>query len=185
MDSITVEPLTVERRDDFLSFFDVDAFSDNPEWAGCYCGFFHFADPDWGQRRAAENRAFAEASIKSGMMRGYIAYEDGKPIGWVSANDRKAYARLDSMSLPEGESVLSVVCFLVSPQRRGQGVAARLLAAAIAGAKGQYNCVEAYPHKGTSTAAHCFHGPLSMYEKAGFAVVREEQAYWVVRRQLE
>src|SRR5258708_5372554 len=35
--SIVVEPVTEERIDDWLSFFDHDGFVDNPAWAACYC----------------------------------------------------------------------------------------------------------------------------------------------------
>jgi uncharacterized protein YndB with AHSA1/START domain len=35
-----IRPLTPDRIDDFLRFFDHDAFADNPYWAHCYCTHF-------------------------------------------------------------------------------------------------------------------------------------------------
>jgi hypothetical protein len=35
--AITVHPVTKERIDDWLQFFDHDAFAGNPDWASCYC----------------------------------------------------------------------------------------------------------------------------------------------------
>ena len=40
--SVIIKSLGPELTDDFLYFFDNLAFSDNPEWAGCYCHFYHF-----------------------------------------------------------------------------------------------------------------------------------------------
>jgi hypothetical protein len=34
---ITVYPVTEDRVDDWLRFFDHDAFAGNPDWAACYC----------------------------------------------------------------------------------------------------------------------------------------------------
>ena len=39
---ITFDRLTPERLEDYLDFFDAPAFTDNPDWASCYC-FFPFA----------------------------------------------------------------------------------------------------------------------------------------------
>jgi ribosomal protein S18 acetylase RimI-like enzyme len=185
MDEILVKPLTADNAEDFLGFFDSDAFSDNPDWAGCYCCFFHFATGVWEKRCGADNRAYAKEAIQQGKMRGYIAYDGGKPVGWVSANDRDAYAHLGTyVTLPAGENILSVVCFTVSPRHRSRGIATRLLNEAVWRALGRYEYVEAYPHKDASSAAHCYHGPLSMYTNAGFAIVYETQTYWVVRKRV-
>lgn len=39
---ISVCKLTHELLDDWLSYFDKDAFSDNDEWCGCYCRCYHW-----------------------------------------------------------------------------------------------------------------------------------------------
>ncbi|MGH2625730.1 MAG: hypothetical protein ACRDHY_03660, partial [Anaerolineales bacterium] len=78
-----IRRLTPELLPDYLSFFDRDAFPDNPRWADCYCAFFH-ADPaarNWEDRRGAENRAQAARLIEEGNLHGYLAYDEGKVIG--------------------------------------------------------------------------------------------------------
>lgn len=52
-----IHRLTPARRDDFLRFFDHDAFPDSPRWQRCYCHWLH-ADhktADWPNGTAAQN----------------------------------------------------------------------------------------------------------------------------------
>ena len=39
---ISICKLTADLLDDWLSYFDNDAFSDNDEWCGCYCMCYHW-----------------------------------------------------------------------------------------------------------------------------------------------
>lgn len=39
--SIEIKALAPELLDDYLAFFDSVAFTDNPDWSGCYCCFYH------------------------------------------------------------------------------------------------------------------------------------------------
>ena len=39
--NIAIKALSLDLIDDFLYFFDEIAFTDNPEWSGCYCVFYH------------------------------------------------------------------------------------------------------------------------------------------------
>lgn len=181
---LTIKPLAPALADDFFKFFDDTAFADNPDWSHCYCCFYHICDPGWEQRTASQNREFAQKAIGSGLMNGYLAYADGEPIGWVNAGDRASFKRLKDEPLPGGQRVFSVVCFVIAHAHRRQGIATALLQAAIDDAKGKYDFIEAYPLKGEQTAAFHYHGPLSMYEKAGFEVAGEAEEYWVVRRRV-
>src|SRR3712207_716032 len=92
-----VRPLTPERLADFLAYFDQDAFMDNPEWSSCYCFYYHFSgsSQEWNARAAAENRADKSALIERGEARGYLAYADGKPVGWCHAAPRPTLPGLD------------------------------------------------------------------------------------------
>jgi hypothetical protein len=38
--TVTINPLTAELLDDFVCFFDQVAFTDNPDWASCYCYYY-------------------------------------------------------------------------------------------------------------------------------------------------
>jgi ribosomal protein S18 acetylase RimI-like enzyme len=179
---LIVKPLTPELADDFLEFFDDTAFSDNPEWAGCYCCFYHIPSPEWERRTSAQNREYARKAINEGRLNGYLAYSGNDVVGWVNAGPRKGYARLGKENEPD--NACSVVCFTIAPAFRGRGIATRLLQAVIDGANGRYDYVEAYPLKGEQTCAYHYHGPLAMYEKAGFEIAEERKEHWVVRRKV-
>jgi ribosomal protein S18 acetylase RimI-like enzyme len=187
--TVTVKPLVPERLDDFFHFFDRVAFIDNPEWASCYCYYFHIAcsEAEWAKRSGAENREKTREGVLSGTTAGYLAYLDESPVGWCNANDKRNYARLAAdKSLPSDprEKVGSIVCFVIGPQYRRRGIARRLLEEACAGfEKKGYACSEAYPRRGASSDAQHYHGPLSMYLKAGFKVHREFPDFLIVRKE--
>ncbi|MGE5494921.1 MAG: GNAT family N-acetyltransferase [Burkholderiales bacterium] len=181
---LVIKPLSPELADDFLAFFDGPAFSDNPDWAGCYCCFFYIDSSEWLARTPSMNREYAKRAIESGRMRGYIAYLGGEAVGWVNAGPRENYMR----HIRQGEpGVCSVVCFTIAHAYRGKGIATRLLQAVIDSAKGKYDYIEAYPLKGEQTCAMHYHGPLDMYLKAGFEIAdefdipEENEEFYVVR----
>jgi ribosomal protein S18 acetylase RimI-like enzyme len=152
--------------------------------------FYHIADPDWDARTGAQNRAEAAALIRSGALRGFLAYDGKQPIGWCNANGKECYDRLAAESaqwgaVSPGERILSVVCFVIAPACRGRGVARRLLHQACASGAGQgYDWAEAYPRKVDRTAAQAYHGPLAMYRGEGFTTFRELEEFRIVRRDL-
>ncbi len=80
---IRVERLSPSSRDDYLAFFDHErgpAFSDNPEWARCYCQFYRVPRAlDWQAFTAGENRVAAAAAIDCGEAEGYLARTEPIP----------------------------------------------------------------------------------------------------------
>lgn len=48
---LLIRKLTPELLEDWLSFFDKDAFSDNEDWCGCYCMCYHY-DEELDRKRA-------------------------------------------------------------------------------------------------------------------------------------
>jgi ribosomal protein S18 acetylase RimI-like enzyme len=188
--TVTVKPLTPERLDDFFHFFDRVGFIDNPEWASCFCYYFHIAcsEAEWAKRSGAKNREKTREGVLSGKMAGYLAYLGESPVGWCNANDRRNYARLaadKNLEIDPQEKVGSIVCFVIGPQYRRRGIANRLLEEACAGfERDGYVDAEAYPRKGASSDAQHYHGPLSMYLRAGFTVHREFPEFLVVRKRL-
>ena len=182
-----VAPVDAGRVDAFLDFFDRVAFTDNPEWAGCYCLFYHHRGPGWDERSGAKNRAAAAALIRRGALRGFLAYDGDHPVGWCNANLRARFQRLaeepELRAGGEDQRVLAVVCFVVAPGERRRGVARQLLAAACAAAAEQgLDWVEAYPRKEAHTSAQHYHGPLSLYLSEGFVIHKERRDFWIVRR---
>lgn len=188
---LSIRELTPDLLGDFLHYFDHDAFADNPAWASCYCYFYlhTHATQDWETRSAAENRQAICQRIVQHQMRGYLAYDDQRPVGWCHAAPRVLLPALqedDALAAPDIEQIGAIVCFNVSSAYRHQGIARQLLAAACAGLQRQGMMIaEAYPRGATAhTAAANYHGPLAMYLSAGFSVYREFDDWLVVRRDL-
>ena len=183
MSDLVVKELRPSLRDDFLSFFDHVGFADNPDWADCYCSLYHF--PNKGKD---ESRLLASRHIEEARIHGFLAYDEGKPVGWCNAAPRTSYPVLHWLLGPGPdlwERVGSIVCFVVASSHRGKGVASRLLDAACRKFSQEgLEFAEAYPVKKPTSAAYNFPGPLSMYLKAGFTTHRDADWYLVVRKRL-
>jgi L-amino acid N-acyltransferase YncA len=139
MPDITCVPLSANRLDDYLAFFDTKAFTDNPRWAGCYC-YYPVHDPErteWAQRTAAENRDDVTACIHAGTTAVFLAYRDTEVVGWCHAGPWSMYPMLRDDPEPDAAKLGVVFCFVVAPTARGKGVATALLAAACEGLRAQ------------------------------------------------
>ncbi|TMI17729.1 GNAT family N-acetyltransferase [Candidatus Bathyarchaeota archaeon] len=184
MRELVVKELTPSLRDDFLLFFDSIAFADNPDWSDCYCSLYHFAN-----KGKAESRRQSANQIEDGRIHGFLAYDNGKPVGWCNAAPRNSYPTLHWLMGPgpdKAERVGSIVCFVIAASHRNKGVASHLLNAACKkfSQKG-LEFAEAYPVKKSTSTAYNFPGPLSMYLKNGFNTHRDADWYLVVRKRLE
>jgi GNAT superfamily N-acetyltransferase len=184
--AITVHPVTHDRFDDWLRFFDHDAFAGNPDWASCYCLEPHVpATPEHPERAWRETRTIIAGRLRGGTTFGYLAYVDGRVAGWVNASLRSDYALYRDVD-PEGPEpafVIGVSCFIVAPPFRRHGIASALLDRVIADAPARGAAwVEAYPHNepDESDAGH-FRGPRSMYDARGFEPIRVRDRDTVVR----
>lgn len=187
---VEVEPLSPDRLADFLSFFEGEAFSDNPKWSSCYCQCFYedHSRVHWPGRTAVENREIATRRIAGGQMQGLLAYRDGRVVGWCNAAPRALLHSLDAEPVPQPERVGTILCFLVAPSARNKGVATALLDAACDHLRRQgLQSVEANPRTGGTGAAENHFGPLRMYLAAGFTVRRtdEDGSVWVTKELLE
>lgn len=184
---LTVHRVTEAQVDDWLSFFDHDAFAGNPDWASCYCLEPHMpASPESPEGSWRERRAAMVERLESGGTYGYLAYVDGRPAGWVNASLRSAYGLYGSVD-PDGpppRSVIGVSCFVVAPPFRRHGVASALLDRVVEDASARGAAwIEGYPRNEPeeSDAGH-FHGPRSMYEARGFVPIEVRQRDTVLRR---
>ncbi len=187
---ITTQKLSESNMDDYLLFFDNIAFKDNPDWAVCYCHFYHYEgiEAAWSERSGSENRNAVIENIKLKRFNGYLAYAEGQPVAWCNVNKPEAYGTFfnysDSVSPPKAPSA-SIVCFITAADFRRMGIASLLLDRIIVDYKQEgYLSLEAYPHKNSKTDAGEYHGPLSLYQKKGFTIIKESEDYAVVRREL-
>jgi GNAT superfamily N-acetyltransferase len=126
-----------------------------------------------------------------------MAYIDSQAVGWCGFGPRHEMERLvRSRTIPavDDQPVWSLVCFLVLPEYRRQGVARALLRGAIDCAR-SYGApaLEAYPidpagERINTTSAYV--GSVSMFEREGFLRVLETSARsaglprWLMRLEL-
>ncbi len=181
---IEIHPLSPDRSADFMAFFEGEAFSDNPKWSSCYCQCFYedHSKVHWPSRTATQNRACASQRIADGQMQGLLAYHEGQVVGWCNAAPRPLLHALDAEPIAQPERVGTILCFLVAPSARGQGVATALLDAASDYLLRQgLQFVEANPRPSAKGSAQNHFGPLGMYLAAGFTVRRtdEDGSVWV------
>lgn len=175
--ALEIRRLSPELMDDFLSFFDTEAFADNPKWSFCYCQclYVDHNKVEWKARTAEENRAAACDRIVTDRMRGYLAYRDGKPIGWCNAAPRTMMDAFADEPDPDASLIGAITCFVIAKPHRRSGVATALLHAACEGLRAQgFTIAEASPLADASDDGKNHHGPLSMYLAAGFHVHRKD-----------
>lgn len=201
---ITIKRLSPELIPDYFDFFDNRAFTDNPPWGGCYCiGFQMTKDADQkalNEKAAAYGgqegfmRALREcvvSQITSGALRGYLAYVDGKSIGWCNCNDRANYPENavngEGIHMPDECRERAVVCFEIAPEYRGKGVATALLTRAVSDAREEgCSAFVAFPeaHADGVREVWDFKGPIRLYEKLGFVLASKEGEPLVMRKEL-
>ena len=168
---------------DWFDFFDHRAFADHLDWKGCYCTGCFMPRLKEFRSKSPRRKEYARWLIENGILKGYLAYEDGKAIGWCSVNLKSAFPRFKGIS--EGsEHVLSIACFIVEKRYRRKGIAQKLLKRVIKDARGKgIRLIEAYPRRKAQTLWGNYHGPHSLYEKNGFQSEKIRGAD-VVRRYL-
>jgi GNAT superfamily N-acetyltransferase len=172
-DDLTILSLTRERIPDLATLFDAGG---DPKW--CWCSFYRVRNLSFANSTPAANRAILEGLADDTPAPGLVAYAGDALVGWVSLGPRESYERLTysrSLAPVDDTPVWSIVCFVVARRKRGQGIARRLLAAAIEYAREHgATTLEAYPadtSDGRIPAANAYRGTLSMFERAGFEVV--------------
>ena len=198
--TLDIRELAPALLDDYLAFFDRDAFADFPWWSACYCRFWDDRvdiEGDSSARHRDDYRALVTELIRDGRQQGLLAYNDGKVVGWCNAKARLAYAmprRIEKAPADDAARVGSVVCFIVAQDFRGKGLASAMLDAACEKFRREGLAIaEAYPTTAPPSgpyadqipwSAHNHTGPLEMYRKAGFTVHQQLERFAVVRKAL-
>jgi len=195
--NIIIKPLTPELSADYFDFFENRAFTDDSPYR-CYCQMYQMTkeqakaalDNAVGRDPGCVSREIAERQIAESVLRGYLAYADGKAIGWCNANDRSNYPAEPMCDVPFYAPVenleKAVVCFEIAPEYRGKGVATALLNRVIADAKIEgYLAVVSFPIMRSERYEWDCQGPIRLYEKAGFLKAAEQGEYVTMRRELK
>ena len=101
MNEITIKALSPDLEKDYFDFFDNRAFSDGSPYYPCYCNAFNMS--------AGEIEAMRDQAKQYG----------GGIEGWKRSLRETAVRMV--------RQVLSIVCFEISPDYRGKGIAKQLL----------------------------------------------------------
>ena len=209
MNEITIKALSPDLEKDYFDFFDNRAFSDGSPYYPCYCNAFNMSAGEieamrdqakqYGGGIEGWKRSLRETAVRmvrQGLIRGYLAFDNDLAVGWCNANDRTNYYRVgefDLDHLPDESTyshsclpgqVLSIVCFEISPDYRGKGIAKQLLKQICSdAARNGYQYVEAYPEVSGQTSM-AFTGPVKLYEKNGFAEFKNDGKTIIMRKHL-
>ena len=190
---IEIKKLTPALIDDYIAFFD-EYPGETPEERGCYCSSWCAEDHRDGAdclSTPEKRRESAKTYIAKGTQQGYLAYADGKVVGWCNANTKLDCLNcffwiyiLKDIPVRDDEKVKSVFCFTVLSEYRGNGIAKKLLERVCEDAAADgFDCVEAYPNKAFSNTS--FMGTRSLYEKAGFSEHAVIGDFVVMRKNLK
>jgi GNAT superfamily N-acetyltransferase len=195
---IIIKPLTPELAGDYFDFFENRAFTDNSPYR-CYCQLYQMtkaqqkaelAKAGDGADMGLVSRKVAEQQISSGVLRGYLAFDDGVAIGWCNANDKANYpvesCTGDRFYAPAEKREKAVVCFEIAPEYRGKGIATALLQRVIDDARAEgFIAVEGFPVVRDERFEWDSTGPLRLYEKAGFVKAAVQEKKVVMRKELK
>jgi ribosomal protein S18 acetylase RimI-like enzyme len=185
---IEIRLLTKDLKDDYLFFFDNIIFQENPDRSKCYCYDYHFLGEVATCTREMSRSAVINL-INENKLTGYLVFDNDIPIGWCNANNRLNYQRLlrdfDLIDNPD-DKVCSIVCFLIHPDYRRQGIAQNILEKIIKDYSNKdFDYIEAYPRKGELSSEGNFKGPLELYKRFDFKINKEYDDYYVMRRSIK
>ena len=204
--NIVVKELGPSLPADYFAFFETlyetDPwlnFTNNPYWSGCYCGFFDHKRPEneLNALGAPERKRMRSERILSNQATGFLAYMDCKVVGWCNAGPRASYVSLQHLSKAvedPTERVGSILCFVVDSQYRRKGIATALLDSACVSFKRLgLDYAEGYPRTKPPNVENPYkipeehlnyYGPLQMYLKAGFKILKQFDKFAAVRKNL-
>lgn len=190
---VSIKPLTDELIPDYLDFFDHRAFTDGNPNGPCYCTSPNQDEQTIKQMVSEfkENgvketvRKYAVKMLSEGQIHGYLAFDKDVSIGWCNAADIKSYVGFVpdfARSCVCGKTV-SIVCFEIAPQYRGMGIASAMIDRVCMDAKRNgYSAVEGYARISDSRNDFDYHGPMRLYEKAGFTEVSRRNGQVIMRK---
>jgi GNAT superfamily N-acetyltransferase len=156
---------------------------------GCWCMWWRITRAEFTRGVGESNRRAMQAIIEGDEVPGLLAYQEGRPVGWVSVAPRERFPVLDrsrTLRRVDDQPVWSIVCFFVDRGARRTGLCGRLIEAAAAYARRNgARLLEAYPvdpDHPTVRGDQAFTGLLPTFLKAGFRVAARRSARRVIVR---
>jgi len=145
----------------------------------CFCLSYRLSSKENNALRGPERADKVRELCRQDPPPGMIAYLDDEPVGWAALQPRKdtSFARNRRIPHVDDLDVWSLWCIRVRPGYRKQGISHRLVAGAVAYARGKgAPIVESYPvdnrgEKVDLTMAYV--GTKALFEKAGFVQASE------------
>lgn len=190
---IETHPATVDRFDDVRAVLGPR----DPDSPACWCLAYRVPNQEQRTLTGEDRPARLLRYAQEGTPPGVVAYVDDEPAGWCSVSPRATHHRLmHSRTIPTVDDlpVWSIVCLVVRPAFRRQGLARHLLDGAVEYARSQgAPAVEAYPvdpQGARLSSALAYVGTTGIFESAGFERVVATTSRsggmerWLVRRTL-
>lgn len=171
--TLDIVPVTSDRWPDFESLFGPTG-----QQGGCFCMWNRQTSREFEERKGSANKQAMQGLIAGGEVPGLLAYEAGRPIGWVSVGPRERFARLQRSPVTKPVDdlpVWAITCFVIARDQRRVGVSAALLQAAVDyAATNGATAIEGYPvepRKDTMPDIYAWMGIASTFQNAGFVEV--------------
>jgi len=200
---IEIKKLTPYLPEDYLRFFDND-HAGHLQADRCYCISWCSEDNHKldGMQYPENRREYAIQCINNGVLQGYLAYHEGRAVGWCNANTKSECLNCygwhitftDGKTLekagdiPQGAKIKSVYCFAIAQDMKRKGVASKLLERVCTdAAKDGFDYVEAYTNtnkKFINDFDDC-RGHREMYEKHGFKKHKKIKNILIMRKPLK
>ena len=194
--NIEIKKLTPELAEDYVLFFDETPHNINGNENKCYCVTWRSDDSYIADERhwfdtCEERRENALRFVKNGDIQGYLAYCDGKIVGWCNANSNcnkcidylRLFYPIDEYR--ENVKIKSIFCFVIAPEMQRKGIATKLVERVCRdAAEDGFDFVEAYVNREFSDPVSEFTGLQAMYEKCCFSIYAEQNGKIVMRKAL-
>ena len=174
----SIKPLAKDLAQTFVDYLGNLDFHHAPHWSSCFCRFYYTdcSQEEWMGRTGQKNAAEAVAMIGNDQMHGYLAFDHDTCIGWCCADNAARFIRLQNEMGPiiTGKKVGSILCYVIRPEYRGQGVARQLLKRAVEDFRAQgYEAVLSLPVAVKDDLQKRYRGTLHMYEEMGFVCIAQ------------
>jgi len=183
---MNVEMVNVSQAN-FRDMFDWSATKQGQD-AGCkFCLYWEQPDPsrwpdDPGERETMKRRWFQEVEAEFGPC-GKLVYRGSTAIGYAEFAPPKHLPNVSAYACgPPSDQAVLVACLFVISDERKKGVGSALVQHIMSDLRDRgAKAVETFARKDSPN--NCS-GPLAFWLKHGFAVVREDVGFALVRREL-
>lgn len=188
MENISYKKLTPMLADEFLGYFENNAFPQNDERSSCYCLESHLKEENLYTDKE-ERRQKAKELIQNGIMTGFLVYDGDRVIGWCNTGDKMDYAPIcenkEFLTTDNERGKIKILyCIDIAEQYQGKGIANLVMEKVLADAEKEgYLYVEGYPFL-DKTFIWQYRGPVRLYEKYGFEMYAKKTWFYIMRKEL-